>query len=272
MQIVKAEVTPVEIKLRHPVQMAHLPEIKHITAVFIRLETRKGESAWGCVVAHPLLTNDEPNDVIHACRDCATLVPDLPPMNIEYSLERLSPLVEIAPTALCAFDLAFHDLLGLVTGLPLYRLLGGYRQRIQTSVTIPIAPLDQSVEMAQARARLGFRILKVKGGLDPDEDVRRVQAIHRALPNHILRLDPDGGYTVQSAIEVACTLEGVIEMLEQPTPADDLEGLRQVTINSPMPVSSTELKPRKILRSAIRCSLKRSVFSTNNLYSSNLSN
>ena len=254
MQIIKAEVTQVEINLRHPIRMAHLPEFDHLTAVFLRLETRQGESAWGCVVAHPFLTVDQPADVIQACRDCATLVPDLPPMDIEYSLARLAPLAEAAPSALCAFDLAFHDLLGLVTGMPLYRLLGGYRQRIQTSATIPITSLEESVELAQARAWLGFRMLKVKGGLDPEEDVRRVQAIHRALPNHILRLDPDGGYTVKSAIDVACALEGAIEMLEQPTPADDIEGLRQVTINSPLPVLADQSAagPTSVLNLAAR--------------------
>lgn len=79
-------------------------------------------------------------------------------------------------------------------------------------------------------------MLKIKGGLDPDEDVRRIQAIHRALPSHILRLDPDGGYQVQAAIEVSRALQGIIEMLEQPTPAKDLDGLREVTKHSPVPV------------------------------------
>ena len=47
MQIVKAEVLPMELKLRHAVQMAGLPPIEQVTAVFIRLETRQGGSAWG---------------------------------------------------------------------------------------------------------------------------------------------------------------------------------------------------------------------------------
>jgi len=47
-------------------------------------------------------------------------------------------------------------------GLPLYRLLGGFRDRIQTSATIPLAnPLD-SVEVALERAIEGFRMLKIK--------------------------------------------------------------------------------------------------------------
>jgi L-Ala-D/L-Glu epimerase len=62
------------------------------------------------------------------------------------------------------------------------------------------------------------------------------QSIHRAVPEVILRLDADGGYTVRQALDVASALKDVIEMLEQPTPANDLPGLRQVTRLSPTPV------------------------------------
>ncbi len=45
--------------------------------------------------------------------------------------------------------------------------------------------------------------MKIKGGIDPESDVHRVQAIRRALPELLLRLDADGGYTVQQALDVA---------------------------------------------------------------------
>jgi L-alanine-DL-glutamate epimerase-like enolase superfamily enzyme len=70
-----------------------------------------------------------------------------------------------------------------------------------------------------------------------------VQAIHRALPEITLRLDPDGGYSVQQALDVARVLGDRVEMLEQPTPADDSEGLRQVTRNSPVPVLADQSVP-----------------------------
>jgi L-alanine-DL-glutamate epimerase-like enolase superfamily enzyme len=196
----------------------------------------EGRDAWGCAVAHPDLTGEQPEEVIKVCQNCADLVPDLHPVNIEFSLSLLAPIAEETPTALCAFDLAFHDLLGLAAGMPLYRLLGGYRNRIQTSATIPVAPVQESVEWALKRASDGFRMLKVKGGINPDEDVRRIRAIHRALPEHVLRLDPDGAYTVQQALDVARALKGRLEIMEQPTPGDDLEGLRQVTQYSTIPV------------------------------------
>lgn len=236
MQITKVEVTPVDLKLRHPARMAHLPEVTHITAVFVRIETRDGLTAWGCTVAHPALTGEKAADVLRSCQECADLLPDLHPTNIEYSLNELAQRVKPSPAVLCAFDLAFHDLLSLVAGLPLYRLLGGYRNRIQTSVTIPISPVHESVKLACERANHGFRMLKVKGGADPAEDVQRVQAIHRALPDHILRLDADGGYTTQEALDIARALAEVLETFEQPVAADDLAGLRQVREASPVPV------------------------------------
>jgi len=236
MQITKAEVIPVDLKLQQPVRMAGLPPIDQVTAVFVRLETRQGQTAWGCTIAHPSLTGEEPEEVIRACQECAALAPDLHPMNLEYSLDELASQTKAIPSVLCAFDLAFHDLLSLAAGMPLYRILGGFRNRIQTSVTIPIASVEESIQMACLRAEQGFRMLKIKGGLDPEEDVRRVQAIHGSLPYHILRLDADGGYSVQQALDVARALENVLEMLEQPTPADDVSGLRQVKEVSPIPV------------------------------------
>lgn len=236
MQISKCEVIPVELSLREPVRMAGLPDINKVTAIFVRMETRNGLNAWGCAVAHPELTGEKPESAVHACRECAAMVPDLHPTHIEYSMSRLYPVAKDSPAAICAFDLAFYDLLGLAASMPLYRLMGGFRDRIQTSATVPLTPLDESVEIACARARLGFRMLKIKGGLDPEADVRRVRAIHRALPEHILRLDADGGFSVQDALDVARGLKDELEMFEQPTPFEDLEALREVTQFSPVPI------------------------------------
>jgi L-alanine-DL-glutamate epimerase-like enolase superfamily enzyme len=216
--------------------MAKLQEIQAVTAIFVRIETRQGHNAWGCAVAHPDLTGETPEAALEACRRCTALVPDLHPTNLEFSLAQLASVAGESDAAMCAFDLAFYDLLGLAAGLPLYRLLGGYRNRIQTSVTIHLGSVREGVKMARQWAGQGFRMLKIKGGLDPEEDVRRVRAISRALPDAVLRLDADGGYQVAEALDVARALKGKLEMLEQPTPVGDLDGLCQVTELSPVPV------------------------------------
>lgn len=236
MQIAHAEVIPIELKLGIPIRMAKMPTIERIMAFFVHLETRDSLNAWGCAVAHPELTGESPQHALRVLQRCVDLAPDLHPTNIELSFARLDQFTRESLAARCAFDLALHDLLGLAAGLPLYRLLGGYRNRIQTSATVPLASVQESVELAQARARYGFRLLKIKGGLDPDQDVQRIKAIHRSLPDLTLRLDADGGYSLEESIDVVRALQGLIEMLEQPTRSDDHESLQQLTRLSSIPI------------------------------------
>lgn len=241
MQIAHIEIVPVELELALPHRaIYHEEEIEHITAVFVRVDTRGGLSAWGCAAFDPAITGETVTEVLNACRRCADRIRDENPLNTEYTLSELTQLTAGTPSALCAFDLAIHDLLGLATGQPLHRLLGGYRNRIQTSVTIGVMAVQETVEQARDRARQGFRILKLKGGRDPEEDIHRVRAVHDALPDLTVRLDADQGYTIQQALDVAQALEGRLEMLEQPTPAEDLEALQQVTRHSPVPILADE--------------------------------
>jgi L-alanine-DL-glutamate epimerase-like enolase superfamily enzyme len=240
-QITHVEVVPVELKLRLPYRTATSPgEVERVHCVFVRIETREGQVAWGCAAFDPTLTGETLEQVTQVCRACADRALYLNPLNTEFALAELAPLTGGTPSARCAFDVAFYDLLGLAAGLPLYRLLGGYRHRIQTSITLSLLPLKETVELAQERARQGFRILKLKGGLDPENDVERVRAVHTALPNLAVRLDADQGYTIRQALDVAHALESTLEMLEQPTPAADLHALREVTRRSPVPVLADE--------------------------------
>lgn len=242
MQIVKVEVVPMELGLRLPYRTAYHADrqVERVGAVFVRIETRQGEVAWGCAAFEPAITGETLERVTQTCRACADRARDLNPLNLEYALTELALLTTDVPSAQCAFDIAFHDLLGLAARQPLYRLLGGYRDRIQTSITIGIGSVRQTVASACDRAQQGFRMLKLKGGLSPDDDVRRVQAVHEALPELTLRLDAEQGYSVKQGIDVARALQGQLEMLEQPTSARDLDALAEVTEYSPVPILADE--------------------------------
>lgn len=255
MQISHVEVIPVDLRLKLPYRTVYHTEdkVEHIASVFIRLETQKGRTAWGCAAFDPALTGETQQQVLEACRACADRALDLNPLNTEYALAELAEITRSTPAARCAFDIAFHDLLGLAADLPLYRLLGGYRDRIQTSITIGLGTVRETVKLARDRAKQGFRILKLKGGRDPEEDVRRVHAVHDALPHHTLRLDAEQGYTIKQALSVARDIEGLVEMLEQPVPTNDsLKALQQVTRHSPVPILADESlrSPRSALKIA----------------------
>jgi L-alanine-DL-glutamate epimerase-like enolase superfamily enzyme len=240
MQITHVEVIPLELDLGLPYITELETVVERVGAVFVRLETKQGLTAWGCAAVDPAFMEEPLPDVVQACRACADRVLDLNPLNIEYALAEVAEAAGDVIPAICAFDLAFYDLLGLASKMPLYRLLGGYRYRIQTSITIPRASIQETIELARGFARQGFRILKLKSSHDPQEDVFRVRAVRDAFPHLTLRLDVEGGYSVQEALDVARALEDKVEMIEQPTRAVDLEGLRQVTRQSPVPILADE--------------------------------
>ena len=224
MQITRVEVTPVDLPLRLPYRTVEGAEVNHTGAIFVRVETKQGLVAWGCTAVDPAFSDQPLDEVLRVCRACADRARDLNPLNTEYALAELAEVARDTPAALCAFDTAFYDLLGLATKLPLYRLLGGYRPRIQTSITIPRASIPETVELARGYARQGFRILKIKSSHDAQEDVRLMLAVHDALPHLALRLDAEGGYTVQEALDVSRALEEAGAL--HPAPAAGGRGAR----------------------------------------------
>jgi L-alanine-DL-glutamate epimerase-like enolase superfamily enzyme len=138
--------------------------------------------------------------------------------------------------------MALFDILGKVAGLPLWKLLGGYRECIPTSVTIGILPETETVEAASRRVAEGFKCLKIKGGRDVESDVARVLKVREAVgPNIELRFDANQGYTVEQARQfVDNTRTANLELLEQPTPKGQPELLGQVTRSVPIPVMADE--------------------------------
>ena len=153
------------------------------------------------------------------------------------------------------FEVACLDVQGHATGRPVSDLLGGaVRAAVPFSAYLfykwaahPGAEpdswgeaLDPAAIVAQATRMIdeyGFTAIKLKGGvLPPDEEMKAIEALHAAFPNHPLRLDPNAAWTTQTSIKVAAGLAGILEYLEDPPPA--LDGMAEVTRHSPMPLAT----------------------------------
>ena len=140
--------------------------------------------------------------------------------------------------------MALYDILGKMADMPLYKLLGGYRDKIETSVTIGINPVDVMVDKAKEFVSQGFHCLKVKCGMDPDQDIEAVLAIRSAVgPNVKIRMDANEGYTLEKALRVIETVEKLgadIEIFEQPTSAKYLFALKEITAQCTVPIMADE--------------------------------
>jgi glucarate dehydratase len=160
-----------------------------------------------------------------------------------------------ADRVLSPFEVACLDIQGKVVGRPVSDLLGGaVRDRVDYSAYLfykwaghPGAEPDEwgaalgpDQLVGQARRMVGeygFTAIKLKGGVfPPAEEVAAVQALGKEFPDHPLRLDPNGAWSVATSVGVAADLEGVLEYLEDPTTG--IAGMARVAREAPMPLAT----------------------------------
>jgi len=188
------------------------------------------------------VTNETPNTILEVLDKIAPHLIGMCPLRIEQIVDTMDQIVPENPSAKAAVDMALHDILGKTTRKPLFKLLGGFREQVLTDITLSIKEPKEMAEDAVKAVRRGFEALKVKVGLNPNEDFERVRKIREAVGSDVaIRIDANQGWTVSQAVEVLKKLERFnIEFVEQPVNADDIEGLVKVRKDSPIPVMADE--------------------------------
>ncbi len=140
--------------------------------------------------------------------------------------------------ARAALDLALHDRIGKKLNLPLYELLGLPKPApVSTAFTISISSLEEMAQMAAERPQ--YPIIKLK--LGSDDDIGRVAAVRSARPDVKLYVDANAGWSPDEAVKLAAALTPYhIEMIEQPVPGEDIEGLGYVQKHTDIPIVADE--------------------------------
>lgn len=148
--------------------------------------------------------------------------------------------------AICAVDVALHDLAARIAGIPLVQLLGGSApSTVETDVTLAAGTVDELAAAAKDRVADGFSALKAKVGTGTaEQDVARVKAIREAVGPHVtIRLDANQGWTPREAVRAIRGLEDAdlgIELVEQPVHRLDIEGLAWVSDRVGTPILADE--------------------------------
>jgi o-succinylbenzoate synthase len=143
-----------------------------------------------------------------------------------------------------AMDVALHDLAARRLRVSLPRLLGTSRSEVETDVTLSAGSAERLAKAAASRRDEGFRVLKLKVGADPAQDVANVIAVRQAIgPGVAIRVDANQAWTAREAIAIIRALEetdAAVEFVEQPVNAADLEGMARVTAAVETPVMADE--------------------------------
>lgn len=244
MRIADVQLFLLSVPLRTPFRTA-LRTVTAVKDVVVCVRSDCGLAGYGSAAATPPITGETHASIIAAIRDHFAPVLVGEPLD---DLQRLAARVQQAmahnTSAKAAVDVALHDLFAQRAGVPLVTLLDGTAAPLATDITVSVQDVDAMVAQAVLAVDRGFRALKVKLGKEPALDVERVRAIHAATGHAAtLRLDPNQGWTAAHAVQVMQALaraDVAVELLEQPVPAHDTDGLQFVSERIDVPVMADE--------------------------------
>ncbi|MEO5889335.1 MAG: dipeptide epimerase [Ferruginibacter sp.] len=132
------------------------------------------------------------------------------------------------PGTIAAIDIALHDAFCKFLNIPVVDLYGRKIATLPTSFTIGIK--EQTAEMleeAKAIFLAGFKIIKLKTGLDVEQDIERVSKLAEEFGGKMLiRVDANQGYDLTRLKHfIQQTKKLAIELIEQPLPVGEEKGL-----------------------------------------------
>lgn len=229
----KLHLHPFTLALRHTFTISHGRRDKQETLV---VELRQGDlSGFGEAAA-----------ISYYGVSVAAMVEDLEKIrplieeNAHQTPEALwntcAPLLSHNSFALCALDMAMHDLWGKKMGKPLYQLWNLSLERLPLSnYTIGIDTVDNMLKKMQ---EFPWPVYKIK--LGTAEDVAIVTAL-RKHSQAIFRVDANGAWTAEETISNAKAFKELgVEFIEQPLPASSITDMKAVYQQAALPLIADE--------------------------------
>ncbi|HVC33053.1 MAG TPA: mandelate racemase/muconate lactonizing enzyme family protein [Chloroflexota bacterium] len=149
--------------------------------------------------------------------------------------------------AISAIDIGLWDIRAKLANLPLYKLLGGYRDRVPTYIAGGYYEegkgLKELAREMEENVELGARAIKMKvGAVSIAEDVERVKAVRKAVgPKVDVMVDANCAYRSYQAIQFAKRIEEYdIFWFEEPVAPDDYEGHARLAAQTSIPIATGE--------------------------------
>ena len=241
--IQRIEIWPIDVPITDPFVVA---TGARVTAqnLFVRVTLRDGTCGYGEAAPFPEVGGEDRR----SCLDRTTvLAPSLigqSAADYQSIADTLQAQALLYPAARCGLETALLDAHARSLGIPLWQLWGSadVRDR-ETDITIPICELEKTLELARGWYARGFRLFKMKVGTDVEEDIRRLEAVHDALPHIGFIGDGNQGFSREDCLLFVSGVKkfgGHLVLLEQPLIREDLEGLQAIRHLTGVPVAADE--------------------------------
>jgi L-alanine-DL-glutamate epimerase-like enolase superfamily enzyme len=240
--IVALSAEPLDVPLLEPFTIA-TGRITAARNVLARVRLSNGVEGIGEAAPFPPSGGETQETTLAAIGGMLPVVEGFDVVQWRAIARRLTASFEHQACARAAVEAAMLDALTRSWGIPLYKYLGGSVNEVETDITIPIESPEHMRDMARLYAERGATVLKIKVGVDVDDDLDRVLAVVEGAPDCDIMLDGNQGYTPTEALDLLRSLaqEDVTPVLfEQPTHRHDLDGLKYVTDRAGVPIAADE--------------------------------
>jgi D-arabinonate dehydratase len=160
---------------------------------------------------------------------------------------------------LSAIDIALWDLKAQIAGLPLYELIGGYRDKVPIIVAGGYVAVGKGLDGLEAELQhyvgQGYQAVKVMVGASPvEEDLKRLRLARKILgPNIKLAVDVQWGWpSLKTGLKIARQMEEFdLDFIEDPFRPDNIERMSAFTAALETPVAMGELEGGRYFRDLI---------------------
>lgn len=125
MTIKKVEVYAIRIPLKEPFVVAY-DRYDDMPSILTKVETEDGLSGWGEAVPDQHVTGETWESAFQVIQhELAPLIVDQNPFHIDLIHRMMREKICGVPSAKAAIDIALYDLMGKISGRPVYHLIGG---------------------------------------------------------------------------------------------------------------------------------------------------
>ena len=161
---------------------------------------------------------------------------------IEQNVKIMDKFVKGNQYAKAALDVAMHDAVGKIYGVPVYQLLGGLvRREIPVAHSIGLMEFEKAITEAKQVIDEGLKALKVKVGIDAKRDIALVKELRKAVgPDVSIRVDANMGYrSWKEGLRVTRIMQE-FDILAMEQPVEGLEAMARICQNTDVPIMADE--------------------------------
>ncbi len=242
LEITSIEIYKLSIPLKQPFVISLGPQYDADNIVVV-INTNTDIKGWGECSPYMSINGESMDTCFIVGQYLAKALKGKDPLQIEECTKAMDRIITRNESIKSAFDMALYDIAAQHAGLPLYKFLGGEKNKIiSTDMTVGLGSPEKMAKEAVEYKAAGFPSIKVKLGTTTEEDVTRIKAIRDTIGNELpLRIDANQGWSVETAIATLQALAPYdIEHCEEPIARWNYMSLPEVRKNSPIKIMSDE--------------------------------